>query len=110
LYWAARFLIEIILTGPGVGIISTFPADKYAVLDGTSMACPAVTGAAAKLLSGRPEILARPRDQSRSDTMTQVLLKDATSLAACQNYRSDEVLAALESVKGGLYSSTGPEA
>jgi subtilisin len=45
---------ELVLTGPGVGIISTFPGDKYAVLDGTSMACPAVTGAAAKLLSTQP--------------------------------------------------------
>jgi len=71
---------EIVLTGPGVGIISTFPSDKYAVLDGTSMACPAVTGAAAKLLSSRPDLVALPKDQARSDAMAEAVLKAATKL------------------------------
>ena len=71
---------ELVLTGPGVGIISTFPGDKYAVLDGTSMACPAVTGAAAKLLSTQPALLANPRDQTRSDTMAKVVLQAANTL------------------------------
>lgn len=71
---------ELVLTGPGVGIISTFPGDKYAVLDGTSMACPAVTGAAAKLLSTQPALLANPRDQTRSDTMAKAVLQAANTL------------------------------
>jgi subtilisin len=71
---------EICLTGPGVGIISTFPGDEYAIMDGTSMACPAVTGAAAKLLAAQPALLSTPRDQTRSDRMAHEVLKAALSL------------------------------
>lgn len=67
---------EIDLTGPGVGILSTMPGG-YAPLSGTSMACPAVTGAAARLLSSRPDILNMAPDQARSDTMAQALLQSA---------------------------------
>lgn len=64
---------ELDLIGPGVAILSTFPAG-YAALSGTSMACPAVTGAAARVLAAHPEILAARRDQERSDAMARALL------------------------------------
>jgi subtilisin len=67
------------LVGPGDGVISTFPGG-YAVLDGTSMACPAVTGAAAKLLGTRPDILAMSRDQARSDAIAKALFEKSTTL------------------------------
>jgi subtilisin len=70
---------EVDLTAPGDGIISTFP-QGYAVLDGTSMACPAAVGAAAQMLSGQTAILAMPRNQARSDAMAQFVLQKAKSL------------------------------
>jgi subtilisin len=56
------------LTGPGVGVISTVPTG-FAVMSGTSMATPAQTGAAARLLATKPNILQMPRDQNRSAAM-----------------------------------------
>jgi subtilisin len=72
---------QIALTGTGVGIISTVPGG-YAIMDGTSMACPAVTGVAARLLSmpANAVILSMPRDQTRSDAMAQLLLQSAVKL------------------------------
>jgi subtilisin len=69
------------LTGPGVGILSTFPGG-HAPLDGTSMACPAVTGAAARMMSagGHAATLAMSRDQARSDEIVRIVLQAARSL------------------------------
>ncbi|HYV95870.1 MAG TPA: S8 family serine peptidase [Gemmatimonadaceae bacterium] len=64
------------LTGTGVGIISTFPGG-YAVMDGTSMACPSAVGAAAKLLSSLPAITSLPRNEARSDAMAKAVLDAA---------------------------------
>jgi subtilisin len=71
---------EVDFTGPGVGVISTVPTDLWAVMDGTSMACPAVTGAAAKLLATQPAILAMPRDEARSDAMAKAIFDAAVSM------------------------------
>jgi len=70
---------ELDLTAPGVGIISTYPGG-HAVLDGTSMACPAAVGAAAAFLSGRPELLGLPRDSARSEAMARAVLRRAKTL------------------------------
>jgi hypothetical protein len=61
------------LTAPGVGIISTYPGDRYAVMDGTSMSCPAAAGMAARILAGSPQILNLPRNQTRADEMVKYL-------------------------------------
>ena len=69
---------EVDLTAPGVGIMSTVPGG-YAEISGTSMACPAVTGMAARALTSSPA-LKMPRDASRSDAMRKVILGSAHSL------------------------------
>ena len=56
------------LTGPGVGVISTVPSG-FGVMSGTSMATPAETGAAARLIAAKPQILAMARDQNRAAAM-----------------------------------------
>lgn len=70
---------EIDLTSTGVGIISSVPGG-YAVMDGTSMATPAVTGFAAKLLSGMQDILTMPRTPARANALAQALFGRAKSL------------------------------
>jgi subtilisin family serine protease len=64
---------DIDLVGPGVGVISTVPGG-HATLSGTSMACPAVTGAAARILSGHADVLGMTRDQARSDAIAHLLM------------------------------------
>jgi subtilisin family serine protease len=62
------------LVGPGVGVISTVPSG-YGVMSGTSMATPAQTGAAARLLSTMPAVLGMKRDQQRSAAMLAAIAK-----------------------------------
>jgi len=70
---------EIDLVGPGVAIVSTVPGG-HAAMSGTSMACPAVTGMAARILGRRRDLLELPRDRARSDALARALLATAEPL------------------------------
>lgn len=77
---------EIDFIGPGVGIVSNVTADGMGVMDGTSMACPAVTGLLARSLAKETRILAGHRDQQRSDDITKVGLALARPLGFGTEY------------------------
>lgn len=70
---------QIDLTGPGVAVVSTVPGG-YGEMSGTSMACPAVVGVAARLLGADARLLRSRRDAGRSDEVISRLLQSATSL------------------------------
>ena len=76
----SNFGLEVDLTGTGCGIISTYPKDRFAVMDGTSMACPCTTGALARLLAKAPKILKAARDASRGDQIVHLALTHARDL------------------------------
>jgi len=67
---------QVDLTAPGVAIISTYPGG-YTEISGTSMAAPAVSGVAARLLAGSAETLAAPRDGARSEAILALLVASA---------------------------------
>jgi subtilisin len=68
------------LAGPGGGIVSTLPGGLYGVMSGTSMACPAVAGMAAALLSTHPQVLGMPRERSRAIAIIGLLTQAARTL------------------------------
>jgi subtilisin len=77
---------QVALTGPGGGIVSTVPAQDYAAMSGTSMACPAVTGCVAAILSQAPNLLQMARDQSR----TQEFIKATLVKAVLQGFMPND--------------------
>ncbi len=71
---------EIDVAGPGVGVISCIPHDRFGVMDGTSMACPGVTGALARRLAADAKTLAMPRDGDRADAIVRLALVAARDM------------------------------
>jgi len=67
------------LCAPGVAILSTVP-NGYSAWDGTSMACPQVTGMAALALASHLDILNAQRDAERVERLLQLLKSQAKPL------------------------------
>lgn len=83
------------LVAPGEKVLSTVPGDREERMDGTSMAAPHVSGAAALLLSRHPELIGRPREIKR------LLLDSAIDLGRERHFQGAglvDALAALESL------------
>ncbi|CAN7807780.1 S8 family peptidase [Paraburkholderia hospita] len=84
-HYIARFSnsgFNLICSSVGVAVISTVPGDKYQAMDGTSMACPAVTAIAACLLSmdKYAAVLGMPANKARSVAMRKLLYTACSSL------------------------------
>lgn len=77
---------QIDCTGPGVGVVSTVPEKTYAVMSGTSMAAPAITGLTARLLAKQPNLTSAARDTSRADAIVKVVLQSTRILGFGPNY------------------------
>lgn len=77
---------EVDFIGPGVGIISWVNAQSKGVMDGTSMACPAVTGLMARLLSRHPDLISAERNQQRSDDVIRMANDHAQPIGFGKEY------------------------
>ncbi|MFC5514015.1 S8 family serine peptidase [Massilia jejuensis] len=79
------------LIGPGVGVVSTMN-NGYAAMDGTSMACPAMTGMIAKFLGKNKKILNMKRTQKRSDAIITMTLRKAQTLGFAKTFEGSGIL------------------
>ncbi|MFC3570249.1 S8 family serine peptidase [Paracoccus simplex] len=77
---------EVDFIGPGVGIISWVDAKSKGVMDGTSMACPAIAGLMARLLSQNPEVMSAERNQQRSDDIVRMANGHAAPIGFGKEY------------------------
>ena len=85
LFFSARFTCfgpEVDVAGPGVAIVSSVPPNNFAVMDGTSMATPHVTGAAALILAHHADFKGpfRARDAARVERLFEILKQSCESL------------------------------
>jgi subtilisin family serine protease len=83
------------LVAPGEKISGPLPNDGFGVKDGTSMAAPHVSGAAAMLMARYPELIGQPRRIKR------ILCESATDLGRERSFQGSgllDVLRAFQSI------------
>jgi subtilisin family serine protease len=83
------------LVAPGEKILSALPGNRIGEKDGTSMAAPHVSGAAAILMARNPELIGKPR------RIKQILCQTATDLGRERSFQGAglvDVLRALQSI------------
>lgn len=86
---------QVDVVAPGVGIISTYPGNFYAAMDGTSMACPVAAGLAARLLAATPAVYNAARDTSRANEMVKLFSNHIKALGFGPDYEGKGMLQVL---------------
>jgi serine protease AprX len=81
------------LVAPGEKIVSTIPKGETVRMDGTSMATPHVSGAAALLLARYPELIGRP------SRIKEILCKTATDLGRERYFQGAGMVDALRALQ-----------
>jgi len=77
---------EIDVCAPGVGVVSTWVGGGFAVENGTSMACPIVTGIGAALLAQERALLSMDRGVTRSLGIVQLIQGACETIGLPQIY------------------------
>lgn len=112
-YFSARFTCygpKVDVCAPGVAILSSVPADGFAVWDGTSMAAPHVTGMAALILAHHPEFEGafRARNAGRVDRLFQIIKQSAITIDVGDRNRTGVGLPNIERALQLSLPSTAP--
>jgi subtilisin family serine protease len=98
-YWSNRGT-ALDITAPGVNILSTYPASKYATMSGTSMATPHISGVVALLLSSNPTPTGDKIKQAMYSTATPATKCYACSKWAGSTCRTQTIVACTPDVQG----------